>query len=71
MQMMFQVSASSMAKESVIGHPRLPEGVSLSIVPGQIEQGVDLAIRPEGRALGEDEAASDAARMVTMTSVTI
>ena len=54
-----------MVKESVIGPSRLPEGVSVSIVPGQIKQAFDLAISPEGRAVGEDETAYDVARMVT------
>ena len=54
-----------MVKESVIGPSRLPEGVSVSIVPGQIKQAFDLAISPEGRAVGENEAAYDVARMAT------
>ena len=54
-----------MVKESVIGPSRLPEGVSVSIVPGQIKQAFDLAISPEERAVGENEAAYDVARMVT------
>ena len=54
-----------MAKESVIGPSRLPEGVSVSIVPGRIKQAFDVAISPEGKALGEDEAAYAIAKMVT------
>ena len=47
---------------SVIGPSCLPEGVSVSIVPSQIKQAFDLAISPEERALGEDEAGYNVAK---------